>query len=528
MDMQIKRENRETEQLISLKPVQTMIEAEVTLPGSLRDEARVYFADATVEMDNGEITGSRVMASGKTTFHVLFAQGDLSKVQPLEATADFTQSLTVLQDVSEIASAQVKLRAQVLNVSAKVFNGRLALRAAVNIQGDISAKKNVGLIVDLGTDEHVQQKNVTLSVQRTVGSGEAQSTIRDEIELSDLLQIKDTLLASGYAVVEDIKMAPDGKARVLGTLHLDVCHTSDMPQRPLISTVHTLPYEQEVVLSGAAGDILSAQTSVQDVAVMSRDGSEQGEKTMRCEIVLRSTVQSMQSEKLQLLQDAYTISGEDIDTRLEKMSLCAETVQEETAESGRVSIVLPEGSPRVRQPLLGFARPVLLQSQRSGGKLHVSGMMEATAVYLTDESVIPVSVAVQTPFSAAFITDAMPDDQLHLHLTEPVLSAVTGDRLEIKYILHMRSNGVRTHNTFAVTEATSVAGKKIEKGISLCFVQPGETLWDIAKRYRMPVNEITAQNPECGDNLSTGDALLIYRRENSQEKKEKARETASI
>ena len=93
MEMQLLRENMETEQVISAKPAQVAVEAEVALPGGLREEARVYYADATVAVNGGEASGSRISADGRVTFHVLYAQGDLSKISSLETNADFSHSL---------------------------------------------------------------------------------------------------------------------------------------------------------------------------------------------------------------------------------------------------------------------------------------------------------------------------------------------------------------------------------------------------------------------------------------------------
>ena len=62
MEMQWIRENMETEQIIAARPTQVTVEAEVALPGGLREEARVYYADATVQVNGGELAGSRITA----------------------------------------------------------------------------------------------------------------------------------------------------------------------------------------------------------------------------------------------------------------------------------------------------------------------------------------------------------------------------------------------------------------------------------------------------------------------------------
>ena len=98
------RENMETEQIIAAKPTQVSVETEVALPGGLREEARVYYADATASVNGGELTGSRATADGRVTFHVLYGQGDLSNVRALEASADFSQALPLKEDYGQLAA----------------------------------------------------------------------------------------------------------------------------------------------------------------------------------------------------------------------------------------------------------------------------------------------------------------------------------------------------------------------------------------------------------------------------------------
>ena len=134
--MDLIRENMETEQWISAKPTQTAVETEVALPGGLREEARVYFADAAVAVNGGELTGTRVSTDGRVTFHVLYSQGDLAQVKEIEVPADFSQSLPLQEDSAVSAAVRLTPRGQVLSVSAKAFNGRLLLRAILLLQAD--------------------------------------------------------------------------------------------------------------------------------------------------------------------------------------------------------------------------------------------------------------------------------------------------------------------------------------------------------------------------------------------------------
>ena len=509
MDLQYMKDQLETEQVLQAKPTQITVEAEAALPGGLREEARVYFADAIVSMQSGELSGNRVAAEGKVTFHALYAQGDLRHVSALETTADFSQSLPLKEETS--AAGTVHPRAQVQHVTAKAFNGRLLLRAVILLTAEASLPRVVSYIRDLADHQDIQKDMQVFSLQRAVGEGEGQMLLREEFDLSDVLQVKETLYASAHAQAEDIFGGADGRATVTGHVEIEAYHTSLMPGRPLIFTRHNVPFEQTVNLTGALGTQMAADTWVRDVAVLSQDNGDGG-KLMRAEVQLFTEVTAVENTETEVIRDAFTTRGETLDLTRQHVVFRSGTINEQTAESGKITLVLPEGSPRIKTVLLGFARPVLLSTEHKGSKLHAEGVMEATLLYMTDDSDVPVSVAMEEPFHTVFSTEAGEEAALQLSVSQVDVSAVTGDRAEMKYILHLHAFGVRKTQADVAISAVPGEAKPIEKGVALYFVQPGDTLWDIARHYRMALQDILSMNPELTMQPAAGTPVITYRR----------------
>ncbi len=511
MELQCIRDHMETEQVLQAKPTQVTVEAEAALPGGLREEARVYFADATVNMTGGEFSGSRMMAEGKVIFHALYAQGDMRNVAALETTADFSQALPLKEEMATAAAAAVRPRAQVQHVSAKAFNGRLILRAVLLLSAEAVLPRSVSYIQDLADQEGIQKEMQVFQVQRAVGEGEGQTLLREEFELSDVLQVKETLYATAHAQAEDIFGGADGRATVTGTVLVEAYHTSRMPGRPLIYTRHSVPFEQTVNLSGALGNQMAAHTTVRDVAVLSQDNAENG-KLMRAEVQLHTEISAVENTETEVIRDAFTTQGETLDLSRQHVVYRSGTVNEQTAESGKTTLLLPEGSPRVKTELLGFARPVLMKAEQKNGKMQVEGMLETTLLYMTDDSDVPQAASQDAPFALTFSTDAPSDAALQLAVSQVEPSILTGDRVEMKYIMHLHAHGVTKAQGDVMVNAQLGETKPIEKGVALYFVQPGDTLWDIARHYRMAVSDICQMNPDVKKAPAPGTPVITYRR----------------
>ena len=503
-------ENRENMITLPVKAVQTVVETEETLRGGLREAAKVFYAGADASIRHAQVNGSRIHCEGRIRFQALYAQGDMSKIIPLEVTADFQQSVQAPDGMGEAAAADANIHCDVISVDARVHNGRIVLEAIVQLEGHVMIPKNVRCLKMADNDDRICEKKTHLTMCRKAGSGEVQSTVRDEIELSDILQVRETLIGSACAVVEDVKQIGKDRVAVIGTVLLDVCHQSDMPRRPLIRTQHKVPFEQEIALSGS-GSMVSAQSSVKDVAVVSQDGSDgNGEKVMRCEIVVHTLVQAIEQAETDVLEDAYSLSGQEVHVEKEQAVFTTAFICEEKAESGRLNCQLPEGAPRMKEALLAFPEPVLLRKRKSGNRLQLDGVMRCTVLYTQEEPEEIVSCQVEVPFTSSFMTEADQDDVIKLHVSEPSVSAVTGDRAEIKYILHMSASGERWQKIPVATDAVMGEEKPFLHGATICYVQQGETLWDVGKRYGIKTDVLEEENGIANGQVTAGDALIIF------------------
>ena len=511
MNSQWTYDSKETVETVQLKPLQTVVEADTALEGGLRDETRILYAGANAVIRSAELSGTRISVEGRVRFKVLYAQGDMKKIIPLEIAADFSQMIQSPTEMNERSDGDVQVICQVDDVDTKVHNGRIALTAIIGMSGYIRYRKPLRCVQITDNSERVRKKVCSVYNCKIVSRGEVQTTVRDELELSELLQINETLFANAYGIVEDVKPAGNQRIAVLGSVLVDAYHTSNMPQRPLITTQHKIPFEQEISLSDYDQRMISAQTQVQDIAVISQAlDDDQGGKLMRCEVLLHSTVNALEREPVEILSDAYTLYGEDLDTVSQDTKWTQEYVCEECAESGRMTISLPENSPRIRQPLVAFMQPIVTQKRMNGNRLQLDGTMQSTIVYLTDDREEPVSVKQMSPFTAVFTTTASQDDHVSLHVTEPVLTAVTGDRAEVRYVLHLSAEGERNLMIPVVTDVSEVETKPAIRGISICYVQPGESVWDIAKHYRIQEDVIAQDNHLDEQGPPIGTPLIIH------------------
>ena len=132
---------------------------------------------------------------------------------------------------------------------------------------------------------------------------------------------------------------------------------------------------------------------------------------------------------------------------------------------------------------------------------------------MTDDSDAPVTVFQEEPFRLTFAAESAPEDFLTLTVGEVDVSAITSDRVEMKYILHLRGSGLETQEASLATEAERVEAEPPSESLILYFTQPGEETWDIARRYRLPRAQLMEMNPGLENAEPTpGQSVVVWHR----------------
>ena len=507
MELRLMKENIQMEQPVGTAQSQAVVEGEITLPGGLREEAHVLSAQGMALIESVEAMQDRASVTGKVIFHALYTQGDPEKVHAIETGADFTH---LMELPGAAPRCQCMAEAQIEHIEASAHGGRMTLRAVMRIQGRSLSQQPVEALTGLRGLTDLEMKTQQVSVKRTVASGTGDALLREEFALPAGLQIRETLYATAMAALGDVTGGL-GRVGLSGTVQLEAIHASDMPGKPVVITRHSLPFEQSIDLTGESGDMLEGAVTVKDVAVVSQEAGD-GERTLRAEVLLGLSGWSDRKDNVTVLSDAYTTGGEDLRLTTREVCCRVEDNRIQAAESGKLMLMLPEGAPAVRGVLAGFASPVMTSREQHGGRLTVEGMLEVTLLYMTDDSAAPVAVFQEEPFRVTFAAQAGEEDTVTLSVGDVDVAAITSDRVEMKYIMHLNVSGYRTENVSLVTDAQTVEASEPDTSIILYFTQPGESLWDIARRYRVPVKDVRELNPELTGEPKTGQGVVVWHR----------------
>ena len=238
---------------------------------------------------------------------------------------------------------------------------------------------------------------------------------------------------------------------------------------------------------------------------------------MEVEAVLELDIRLYKEESVELLSDLYSTGcevvseqGEVCFDRLLTRNSCKMRV------GGSVSFQKPEQILQICHSS-GIVR--LDESRPSENGLAIEGVLEVSLLYLTDDDAAPVgAISEVLPFSGTVEAEGIREDcvwQLNLGLEQLGAVMLGGGEAEVKAQLTVELLVFQPMQEEVVTSVQTqpfdLKRWEQQPGIVGYIVQPGDSLWKIAKKFHTTVDQVREMNEIDEEEAGAGARLLLIK-----------------
>ncbi|MDI3280318.1 MAG: DUF3794 domain-containing protein [Bacillota bacterium] len=365
------------------------------------------------------------------------------------------------------------------------------------------------------------QKSLLRALE-VLGSASGQEVLSGTVRLEEgRLPLARVLDLQAYPEVLEAR-AGLGRAVVEGRVDLEVVYLTPALEGlpPLIQFARiekVLPFSLELALAGAVpGARVRASALTRGVR-----GRVTGERELEVEVDLEVWAEAVRSSQVEVVTDIASEGEEAVEVN--RQPLCAgyvvgEKVVEFFAEE---QVSLPATKPPVEKVLGAYGFFVPSEVRVLEGKVLVDGTVTLQVIYTALEEAGPSLQVVEFPealhiaqvidlASAAPGMAAQMEGAVKKVAVEAIDSATL--RLAVRGTIGVRVSAQA--EVEAVLEAVAVPRALSQEEVSLriVVVQPGDSLWKLARRYGTSMEQIAALNGlEVNQPLAVGQKLKIYR-----------------
>lgn len=503
---------------------QSIVDAVVEIPEHKPEVERLLYVRAVPLLAEAEAGEGTITLRGSLNGVCLYLPtGEGAEVEAVSFSnlAPFTVEVEVPGCTPEL---EVQASLSLGGVSASLAGRRkVAVTTVVNASARAVQVGEYKVVVDAtaSTGKLRLQKSLLRALE-LLGSASKQEALSGTVRLEESSPPLGKLLdLQAYPEILEARAAL-GRAVVEGRMDLEVVYltpaTEEFP--PLVQFARiekVLPFKVELAVAGA---VPGARVRATALAQGAR-GRIVSEQEIEVEVDLEVWAEAVRSTQVEVVTDITSEGDEAVEVN--RQPLCAEyVVGEKVVEFfAEEQVSLPATKPPVEKVLGAHGFLVPSEAKVLEGKVLVDGTVTLQVVYTALDEAGPSLQVVDFP-EALRVTQVIDLPSAAPGMAVQVENAVKKVAVEAidSDTLHLAVRGtigVRVSaqsEVEAVLEAVAVPRALAQEEVSLriVVVQPGDSLWKLARRYGVSMEEIASLNGlEVSQPLAVGQKLRIYR-----------------
>ena len=495
---------------------QITLDDDFIVPDSLDDVSQVLIDNGEVQIESSRAQGEKVLVKGKLLFRVLYRK-EQGGLQALGGEVPFDEAVNV-PDLEEHDYTQISWTLEDLNTS-MINSRKLSIKAVVTLEVRVESLYDAEAAVDIETDDteaEVLKRNIEIAA---IGARRKDTyRIREDIQVSGSKPNIETILWNEMRLRGVTVRPMDGAVHLDGELLVFIIYSGEGEHTPVQWMEESIPFSGDVELAESEEDMIPAVgVRILHRSIEMKPDSDGEMREFGLDVVLELDMKLYKEENTELLSDVYSTAceivadmGEACFDRLLARNIC------KTKISDQISIKKPE---RILQICHSSGSVKLDEARPEEDGLHIEGVLEVSLLYLTDDDAEPIGASVEmVPFHCVAEADGIDENsvwQMNLGLEQLTAVMLGGDSVEIKAVISADLIVLQPIREPVVTgvHTEPLDIKKLQQmpGIVGYVVQPGDSLWIIAKKFHTTVDNIKETNGLSGDIIKPGDRLILVK-----------------
>lgn len=495
---------------------QITLDDDFIVPDAMDDVSQVLLDNGDVQIESSKVQGERVIVKGKLVFRVLYRRAE-GGLQALGGEVPFDEAINV-PDLDERDYTQISWNLE--DLSTGMINSRkLSIKAVITLEARVESLYDAEAAVDIETDDaQVEVLKRSIDVAAIAVRRKDTYRIKEDIQISGNKPNIESILWQEMKL-RGINCRPmDGKVHLDGELMVFIIYSGEGEHTPIQWVEESIPFSGDVELLEAGEDMIPAIS----VRLLHRDIEMKpdfdGEmRELELDAVLELDMKLYEEQNVELLSDMYSTNREMV---LDTGSACFDRLLTKNVCKCKVAEQLKLQKPeRILQICHSGGMVKLDEAEIKEDGLHIEGVLEVSLLYLTDDDTEPVGASVEmVPFHCVAEADGIGQDsvyQLNLGLEQMTAVMLGGDSVEVKAVISADLLVLQPvcEQVISGVRVEPLDVKKLQEmpGIVGYIVQPGDSLWKIAKKFHTTVDNIMELNGLTEHEIKPGDKLVLVK-----------------
>ncbi|KXG76190.1 DUF3794 and LysM peptidoglycan-binding domain-containing protein [Thermotalea metallivorans] len=518
MAVELIRDLLKIDQLVGEEYAQALVEGDIVVPDAKPDISRILSVDGIVNITGKEAVQDKIIVDGIVQFKILYASdGGDQPVYSMNASAGFSQNIDIPGTTAEM---NCMVMGEIEHIDFHIVNERkVAVKTVLNLSGRSFGVSKMDILREIHGLSDIQVLKERVRYSDLVGSSSSETIVRENFEIEENMpEIREILRCDAHAVEKETKVT-DGKVIVSGMVKTNTLYVGEDDRNPLCLMKHEIPFTHFVEVPAAMGHMdCKIELKVDEVYADVKENTDGEKKLFEIEAIVKITAAVSEAEEKEVIIDAYSpskkikIEKKRVSYHLNVGSNASNVIVKETLE-------IPDHLPEAFRVFNVHVKPVITDYRLVEDKNVMEGIIEANVLYLSQDKDQPIhSFRQEIPFRHFIeipgVDDSMKAD-ICLSIHDVDYSLINPEQVEVKVNVGAScvvAKNAQVEVVVHAEESDEPVDMQQRPSITIYFVQPGDTLWKIAKRYHTTISELVETNDIQNPNmLMPGDRLIIQK-----------------
>ena len=505
MVVETKKENLCINQIIAKKSQDVTIEGDVIIPDIKPDILNAINTNGTVCVYKKEIMDGKVRLDGSVNLYIMYLpDNETDTVRSLNTSLDFTQIIDVEQARENMSlENEVTIKA----IECKVLNGRkVNLKVHTNIAVKIYSNENMEIISEIENMPDMQMLNNTVEVNSLLGTGSTKIYAKENVAIDNIDEVAEIMKLDLKLANKDIKISYN---KVLAKADLDVRIMYLTEDNRINTTTSQIPVMGFVDIANVCEEnICDTNYSIKNIIVKPNNNETHG---IYVEVQIELVCSAYERKEINIIQDLYSPNEE---VKFTQKEIDAMTNKQNKRDILQVNeqIQIPE--------IMGHrlydveVKPNIVEENILNDKIVYDGNLQLKFIFEAENTAMIDIKTMELPFN--FSTEVKGVNKRSFVSTNINVSTqdfIIGQNGSIDCNINLEFEiNVSMTTGINIIENLSVDEIQEKKSYSMIiyFVKQGDTLWNIAKKFKSTVEDIAGVNDiEDVNKIRVGEQLFI-------------------
>ena len=505
MAIETLKENVCVNQIIGKAKENVVAEGDVIIPDIKPDILSTINTNGTVCIYKKEVLDGKIRIDGGVQVYIMYlADDENGNIRGINTVVDFTKVI----DMENLNSGMnMESNINLNNIECKILNGRkVNVKASIDVEINVYSNENIEFIKDVEDKTNIQVLNTSATIDSLLGSGTTKAYAKDTITFDNNDNLAEIMNLNLNITNKDIKTSYN-KILVKSDMQVNLVYLTE--DNRINEVKWQIPVMGFIDMQDISDDNLcNVNYEIKNVLIKPNSTEEH---SVFIEVELEISCNVYEKKELNLIQDLYSptenleINQKNITVMQDKKNVndtC--TVKEKLAipELQNARICSTEVSPRIVKTNVHNDKIMY------DGELQIKFMYISNTTNRLDVKIQNVSFncnvdcqGVSNNSNVNTIVEIesqeftpMPDGTIETNVELSIVSDVS-KMMEVRVIDDVEVKENNDENIYSIV---------------VYFVKPGDTLWNIAKKFKSTITAIVSVNGiEDENKINVGQQLFI-------------------